>query len=86
MVDRLNHKVNTKRYEAQACVASAQRTSDRSDEIFTNLNNTKLLLAQTIKQKESMEKKFKVENTRLHLENEQLLKKLKYQSGNIRIN
>lgn len=61
----------------RACVASAQRVSDRSDEVFQTLTETRAKLLKVTKQKEAVEKTLRNEIARLKLENDKLTDKLR---------
>ncbi|XP_063546136.1 uncharacterized protein LOC134754009 [Cydia strobilella] len=80
-VDKLKQRVNTEKHEAKTCTAAALRISDHSDEIIHSLSETKAKLAQVNKQKDTMEKSLRHEITRLKIENEKLLDRLRNKSG-----
>lgn len=81
LVSRLDKRINSKKSETQACVRSAQKMLDRSDEICEKLTECKARLLQITKQKEAMERNYKTEISRLQKENEKLLNKLQNKSG-----
>ncbi|KAM3966722.1 uncharacterized protein ACR2FA_012266 [Aphomia sociella] len=76
-ISRLRDKLNLEKNEAKACVASAQRVSDRSDELLQSLIETKAMLLRLTKQKEAGEKAFRNEITKLKKENEKLTNRLR---------
>ncbi|KAI5635354.1 hypothetical protein NE865_11930 [Phthorimaea operculella] len=80
IVDRLKEKANSEQNESRACIATAQRISDKSDEILKTLAETRQKLTQLTKQKESMEKALKNEIARLKLDNNKLTDKLRNKS------
>ncbi|KAJ0181253.1 hypothetical protein K1T71_003338 [Dendrolimus kikuchii] len=77
LVDRLKEKINSEKNESKACVASAQRIADRSDDMYQKLTESKGKLVQIKKQKEASEKSLKNEISRLKLQNEKLLDRLR---------
>lgn len=81
IISRLKGKSSSDKNEARACVASAQRISDRSEEILKKLTETRVKLNQLTKQKETTEKSLRNEITRLKLENDKLMDRLRNKSG-----
>ncbi|KAJ2946334.1 hypothetical protein O0L34_g12371 [Tuta absoluta] len=80
IVDRLKEKANSEKNESRACIATAQRISDKSDDILKTLAETRQKLTQLTKQKESMEKALKNEIARLKSDNNKLTDKLRNKS------
>ncbi|CAG9575911.1 unnamed protein product [Danaus chrysippus] len=70
---KLKDKLNTEKNESRACVASAQRVSDQSNEVYQKLLDAKNKLKQITKQKETNEKIYQNKISRLKIENEKLL-------------
>ncbi|XP_050354246.1 uncharacterized protein LOC126776031 [Nymphalis io] len=81
-IERLNVKLSTEKNESRACVASAQRASDQSSEIYQKLLDTKMKLNQLTKQKETNEKCLQNKIARLKLENNKILDRLRNKSDN----
>ncbi|XP_075978625.1 uncharacterized protein LOC142978178 [Anticarsia gemmatalis] len=77
IVMRLKEKISLEKNESKACVASAQRISDHSDEMLHRLTETRAKLLQVTKQKEAGERKLNNEITRLKLQNEKLTDRLR---------
>lgn len=73
---RLKEKINSEKNESKACVASAQRISDHSDEMLHKLTDARAKLLQVTKQKDANERKLNNEITRLKLQNEKLTDRL----------
>ncbi|XP_052753907.1 uncharacterized protein LOC113523013 isoform X2 [Galleria mellonella] len=80
-ISKLKDKLNIEKNESRACVATAQRVSDRSDELLQSLMETRAKLLRLTKQKEANEKSFRNEITKLKKENEKLLDRLRSKSG-----
>ncbi|KAG7304511.1 hypothetical protein JYU34_011460 [Plutella xylostella] len=80
-ISRLKEKVSLEKNESRACVASAQRISDQSDEVLVALTETRAKLTQITKQKNTMEKSLKNEISRLKRDNEKLQDKLRCKAG-----
>ncbi|XP_059049335.1 uncharacterized protein LOC131844456 [Achroia grisella] len=78
---RLKNKLNVEMNESRACVATAQRVSDRSDELVQSLLETKSKLQRLTKQKEASEKTFRNEITKLKKENEKLMDRIRNKSS-----
>ncbi|XP_026726128.1 uncharacterized protein LOC113492715 [Trichoplusia ni] len=76
LVGRLKEKINSEKNESKACVASAQRISDHSDEMLHKLTDARAKLLQVTKQKDANERKLNNEITRLKLQNEKLTDRL----------
>lgn len=81
LVGKLKDKVNIQRNESKACIALAHRISDDSDEQIQSLFETKAKLTQLSKQKENLEKGYRHEISRLKLENQKLLDRLRNKTG-----
>ncbi|XP_068628913.1 centrosomin-like [Battus philenor] len=81
VVRGLKEKINIEKNESKACVASAQRVSDQSSEIYQKLLETRSKLTQLTKQKETNEKSLQNKITKLQLENNKLMDKLRNKSG-----
>ncbi|XP_047540650.1 uncharacterized protein LOC125073710 isoform X1 [Vanessa atalanta] len=81
-IERLNVKLSTEKNESKACVASAQRASDQSNEIYQKLLDSKMKLNQLTKQKETNEKYLQNKIARLQLENNKILDRLRNKSDN----
>ncbi|XP_046971333.1 uncharacterized protein LOC124538339 [Vanessa cardui] len=79
-IERLNVKLSTEKNESRACVASAQRASDQSNDIYQKLLNSKMKLNQLTKQKETNEKSLQNKIARLQHENNKLLDRLRNKS------
>ncbi|XP_045454854.1 uncharacterized protein LOC123664336 [Melitaea cinxia] len=79
-IGRLKEKLNNEKNEAKACVASAQRVSDQSNDVYQQLLDSKKKLAQLTKQKETNEKCLRTQIARLKLENEKLYDRLEKKS------
>ncbi|XP_053601144.1 uncharacterized protein LOC128669923 [Plodia interpunctella] len=76
-VKQLKEKLCLEKNESRACVASAQRISDRSDDLLHRLAETRMQLTKVTKQKETAEKAFRNEITKLKRENEKLMDRLR---------
>ncbi|XP_047036440.1 uncharacterized protein LOC124642169 [Helicoverpa zea] len=72
LVTRLKEKISSEKNESKACVASAQRISDHSDEVVHKMTDMRSKLLQVTKQKEANERKLHNEITRLKLQNDKL--------------
>lgn len=81
LVGKLKDKLNIQRNESKACIALAHRISDDSDEQIQSLFETKAKLTQLSKQKENLEKGYRHEISRLKLENQKLLDRLRNKTG-----
>ena len=77
LVGRLKERINSEKNESKACVASAQRISDHSEEMLHKMTDTRAKLLQITKQKEANERKLQNEITRLKLQNEKLTDRLR---------
>uniref|UniRef100_A0A2A4IZU5 Uncharacterized protein n=1 Tax=Heliothis virescens TaxID=7102 RepID=A0A2A4IZU5_HELVI len=77
LVARLKDKISSEKNESKACVASAQRISDHSDEMLHKMTDMHAKLVQVTKQKEANERKLHNEITRLKLQNDKLTDRLK---------
>ncbi|XP_072935910.1 uncharacterized protein [Epargyreus clarus] len=77
----LKDKLNCEKNESRACVASAQRISDQSNEVYQKLTDTRTKLNQVLKQKESTEKSLQNKIARLQLENNKLIDRLRNKNG-----
>lgn len=75
--------MNTEKNESRACVASAQRVSDQSNEMYQKLLDAKNKLKQITKQRETNEKIYQNKITRLKIENEKLLNSHRNKSGKL---
>ncbi|RVE51438.1 hypothetical protein evm_003839 [Chilo suppressalis] len=80
MLGRLKDKLLSEKNEARACVASAQRVSDQSEDLLHTLSETKAKLFRVTKQKDALEKSLRNEVSRLKLDNEKLLDRLRNKS------
>lgn len=80
---RLKDKLNSEKNESKACVASAQRVADQSDELYQKLFDTRMKLTKLTKQKDTTEKCLQNKIARLKIENEKLLDRLRNKSGEI---
>ncbi|XP_049887553.1 uncharacterized protein LOC126381965 [Pectinophora gossypiella] len=80
VIGRLKEKSSNEKNESRACIATAQRISDRSEEILKTLTETRQKLTQLSKQKESTEKGLKNEIARLKLDNNKLMDRLRNKS------
>lgn len=78
---RLKDKLNSEKNESKACVASARRVSDQSDELYQKFIDTRTKLNQLTKQKETTEKCLQNKISRLKLENDKLIDRLRGKSG-----
>lgn len=78
---RLKEKLNLEKNESKACVASAQRVADQSDELYQKLFDTRMKLNQLTKQKETTEKCLQNKIARLKIDNEKLQDRLRNKSG-----
>ncbi|CAF4882769.1 unnamed protein product [Pieris macdunnoughi] len=78
---KLKNKLSTEKNESRACVASAQRVSDQSNEVYQKLIDTRAKLNHVVKQKEANEKSLQNKIARLRLENEKLTDKLRGKPG-----
>lgn len=67
--------------ESKACVASAQRLTDQSSEIYKKYLDTNAKLLQVTKQKETTERALQTKISKLQLENNKLTDKLRNKSG-----
>lgn len=81
VIGRLKDKTIVEKNESRACIASAQRISDRSDEILKKMTETKAKLLQVTKQKETTVNAMKHEINRLTQENEKLTDRLRNKFG-----
>ncbi|CAH0406020.1 unnamed protein product [Chilo suppressalis] len=81
MLGRLKDKLLSEKNEARACVASAQRVSDQSEDLLHTLSETKAKLFRVTKQKDALEKSLRNEVSRLKLDNEKLLDRLRNKSN-----
>ncbi|XP_013193156.1 uncharacterized protein LOC106136983 [Amyelois transitella] len=79
-VNRLKEKLCSEENESRACVASAQRISDRSDDLLQTLAETRKQLTKVTKQKETLEKALRNEISKLKRENDKLTDKLRNKS------
>ncbi|KAJ8733970.1 hypothetical protein PYW07_014521 [Mythimna separata] len=77
LVGRLKERINSEKNESKACVASAQRISDHSEEMLHKMTDTRAKLLQVTKQKDANERKYQNEITRLKLQNEKLTDRLR---------
>ncbi|XP_039765774.1 uncharacterized protein LOC120637816 [Pararge aegeria] len=77
---RLKEKLNLEKNESKACVASAQRVSDQSDEVYQKLLDTRAKLSQLTKQKETNDKLLHNKIARLQLQNDKLLDRIRNKS------
>ncbi|XP_041974226.1 uncharacterized protein LOC121729695 [Aricia agestis] len=82
IVKSMKDKLNSEKNEARACVATAQRISDQSNNVYQKYMETKTKLNQLTKQKETNEKSLQNKIARLKLENDKLQDKLRNKSGN----
>ncbi|CAK1599928.1 unnamed protein product [Parnassius mnemosyne] len=80
IVNNLKEKIKLEKNESKACVASAQRISDQSSEIHQKFLETRTKLIQITKQKETTEKALQNKITKLQLENNKLIDKLRNKS------
>ncbi|CAH0722665.1 unnamed protein product, partial [Brenthis ino] len=80
IVGRLKDKLNCEKNESKACVASARRVSDQSDELYQKFIDTRTKLNQLTKQKETTEKCLQNKISRLKLENDKLIDRLRGKS------
>ncbi|CAH2227257.1 jg10197 [Pararge aegeria aegeria] len=80
---RLKEKLNLEKNESKACVASAQRVSDQSDEVYQKLLDTRAKLSQLTKQKETNDKLLHNKIARLQLQNDKLLDRIRNKSGDL---
>lgn len=80
MFVKIKDKLCLEKNESKACVASAQRIADNSDVMLHKLTETRAKLIQITKQKETGERTLKNEITRLKLENEKLLDRVRSKS------
>nr|XP_034840961.1 uncharacterized protein LOC117996925 [Maniola hyperantus] len=80
-VIRLKEKLNSEKNESKACVASAQRVSDQSNEVYQKLLDTRAKLSQLTKQKETNDKCLNNKIARLQLQNDKLLDRIRNKSG-----
>ncbi|KAL0895626.1 hypothetical protein ABMA27_011715 [Loxostege sticticalis] len=78
---KLKDKLSSEKNETRACVASAQKVSDRSDELLLSLTETRAKLMKVTKQKEALEKTLRNEISRLKLENNKLTDRLRNKSN-----
>lgn len=78
---KLKDKLSSEKNEARECVASAQKVSDRSDELLLSLTETRAKLMKVTKQKEALEKMLRNEISRLKLENNKLTDRLRNKSS-----
>lgn len=76
-VDKLKEKVSSEKSETRACVVSAQRIADHSDVMLQTLTETKAKLLQVTKQKKANERNYHNEITRLKIQNEKMLDRLR---------
>ncbi|XP_038209171.1 uncharacterized protein LOC119830284 [Zerene cesonia] len=81
-IGKLRDKVNLEKNESRACVASAQRVSDQSNEFYQKLIETRAKLNQVVKQKEANEKCLQNKVARLKLDNEKLMDRLRGKTSN----
>ncbi|CAB3237362.1 unnamed protein product [Arctia plantaginis] len=77
LVDKLKGKICLEKNESKACVASAQRIADRSDDVLQKLTEARAKLLQVTKQKDANERKLHNEITRLKQQNEKLTDRLR---------
>lgn len=77
IVQNLKNKLSLEKNESKACVASAQRIADNSDEMLQKLTETRLKLTQVTKQKEASERSLRNEISRLKLQNDKLLDRIR---------
>ncbi|XP_023945825.2 uncharacterized protein LOC112051426 [Bicyclus anynana] len=75
-VMRFKEKLNLEKNESKACVASAQRMSDQSNEVYHKLLDTRAKLSQLTKQKETNDKILQNKITRLQLQNDKLMDRI----------
>ncbi|CAH2099801.1 unnamed protein product [Euphydryas editha] len=80
-IGRLKKRLNTEKNESKACIASALRVTDQSNDIYQKLLDTKMKLTQLTKQKETNEKCLHNKIARLKLENDKLLDRLRNKSA-----
>ncbi|VVC97165.1 rootletin-like [Leptidea sinapis] len=80
-LQKFKDKLNNEKNESRACVASAQRVSDQSNEVYQKLSETRNKLNQVLKQKETNEKVLQYKITKLKLENEKLTDRLRNKSS-----
>lgn len=80
MLGKIKGKLCSEKNESKACVASAQRIADNSDVMLHKWTETRLKLTQLAKQKEAGERNMKNEISRLKLENEKLLDRVRSKS------
>lgn len=73
--------MNLEKNESKACVASAQRVSDQSNEVYQKLLETRAKLLQLTKQKETNDKCLHNKIARLQQQNDKLLDRLRNKSG-----
>ncbi|CAK1548471.1 unnamed protein product [Leptosia nina] len=78
---KLKDKLSTEKNESRACVASAQRVSDHSNDLYQKLIETRAKLLQTVKQKEANEKSLQNKIAKLTMENEKLTDRLRGKSN-----
>lgn len=76
-------KLSSEKNESRACVASAQRISNQSEEVYQKLLETKSKLLQISKQKETSEKLLQNKISRLECENEKIKDRLRNKSGKL---
>lgn len=86
IIGRLKDKTTVEKNESRACIASAQRISDRSDEILKKMTETKAKLLQVTKQKDTTVNALKHEINRLTLENEKLTDRIRNKFGKLILN
>lgn len=82
LVGKLKEKICSEKSESKACVASAQRIADHSDDMLQKLTDTRAKLLQITKQKDANERKLHNEITRLKIQNDKLTDKLR-DKGNL---
>lgn len=80
-MNKLKEKINLEKNESKACVASAQRVSDQSSEIYQKFLEMRAKVAQLTKQKETTERALQNKITKLQLENNKLTDRLRNKSG-----
>lgn len=74
---RLKERISSEKNESKACVASAQRISDHSDDMLHKLTDTRAKLLFVTKQKDANERKLHNEIKRLKMLSEKLTDRLR---------
>ncbi|XP_028175081.1 uncharacterized protein LOC114363529 [Ostrinia furnacalis] len=78
---KFKDKLSIEKNGAKACVAEAQKVSDRSDELLHALTETRAKLLKVNKQKDAIEKSLRNEISRIKLENNKLTDRLRNKSS-----